>query len=197
MIYKIHADLLNYLIFYISDKEARNKLGSDTMFNFEHRPVSYITQWQPLEIEFCKASTGKNEKTPDIMTRRGRLFLNQKAYDAIGQILAPHGEFLPITHQGSKGYLFNILAVAESVDGVDKELSTLNEYNELQSLAFHDRRVEELSIFRTEFDNFMGIYCQESLKTVIDKLELSGVMFSPDLGNVIPPDPAAVSETVN
>jgi len=99
MIYLIHPDIKLYKSFVINSKEARRKLGQETMFHFDARPQTYSDDWQPLGIEFASLSNSKKVKMPDITTRNGRLFLNQSAYDALHNMLDAHGEFLPITHK--------------------------------------------------------------------------------------------------
>lgn len=191
MSYVMHPDVKNFLCYVLDSKETRKKLGRDTMFHFDQSPKSYSDIWQPLEITFAKLSGGKKGDMPDLMIRNGRLFLNNKAYDALRELLKSHGEFLTVTYGDESGYLFNILTLADDVDGLDDKLSTKNEFNELQSLAFHEDKVKNLSVFRTAFDDFMGVYCNEATKQAIESAGLNGVTFSPDLGNMFPPDSAA------
>lgn len=191
MIYVIYPDVLNYQSFVIDSKEARRKLGEETLFHFDQRPKEYAQDWQALEIKFANMANGKNTKLPDITLRNGRLFLNEKAYAVLHDAMQPHGEFLPVTYDGHKGYIFNVLALADTLDGVDQKLSTKNEYGDLQSLAFHETRIKDMDLFRTEFDSYMGVYCQASLKGLIESAGLTGVTFGTDLGNIFPPDPAA------
>lgn len=195
MIYVIHPDIAQFQCFVIDSKEARRKLGADTLFHFDQRPKSYAEGWAPLEIAFAKMSRGKNIALPDITLRNGRMFLNEKACAALRDMLEPHGELLPVTYDGETGYLFNILALADATDALDEVRSSKNEYQELQSLAFHEERLEGVPVFRTAFDDFMGVYCQDALKEKIEQAGLKGVTFSPDLGNIYPPDPNAQTPT--
>ena len=195
MSYVIHPDVKHYFCYVLDGTETRNKLGRDTMFHFDQSPKSYADIWQPIEITFAKLSGNKKGNMPDLMIRNGRLFLNKKAYECLHQHLEGRGEFLPVTYGEESGYLFNILALADNVDGLDKKLSTKNEFYELQSLAFHEDRIKGFSVFRTAFDNFMGVYCNENFKLTIESAGLNGVSFSPDLGNIFPPDSTAQEPT--
>lgn len=103
-------------------------------------------------------------------------------------MLGDHGEFLPITFGDESAYLFNILAVADDVGGLDEKLSTKDEFDEMKSLAFHQDKVEGFSVFRTAFNNFMYVYCNATLKQAIEHEKLTAVIFSKDLGNMFPPD---------
>lgn len=191
MIYVIHPDVRQYLSYVLDSKETRAKLGAKSMFHFDQSPKVYADHWQPIEITFAKLSGGKKGELPDIIIRNGRLFLNEKAYDALKGILESDGEFLPVTYGSDTGYLFNILSLADDVDGLDKKLSTKDEFGDLQSLAFHENKVKGFNVFRTAFDNYMGAYCSEAFIDAIEKADLKGLIFSPDLGNIFPPDPTA------
>lgn len=197
MIYVIHPDVLNYKIFVLDGKEVRQKLGKDSIFDFDQRPKKYLTEWKTINIEFAKVSGGKKGEIPDIIVRNGRLFLNEKAYAGLHDLLAPHGEFLPVTFDGSKGFLFNILTIAEDLNALDEKLSTKNEYGELQSIAFVEEKLNDAEIFRAEFGNYMSAYCQENLKALIETLDLKGLTFSLDLGNIFPADVSVENPTTH
>lgn len=193
MIYVIQPDVLNYKTFVIEGKEIRQKLGKDSIFHFDQRPKKYAEEWQEINIEFAKVSGRNKGEMPDIILRNGRLFLNEKAYAGLHDSLASHGEFLPVAFDSSRGFLFNPLTIAENLNALDKKLSTKNEYNELQSIAFHEEKLDNIEIFRAEFDNYMGVYCQDNLKSLTESLHLKGLIFSTDLGNIFPEDAAAKS----
>lgn len=89
--------------------------------------------------------------------------------------------------------LFNILATAEDVEGLDTEISKKNEFGEVQSLAFHEGKVKDLSVFRTAFDGYMGVYCNEAFKEAVENAGLKGLLFNGDIGTVFPPDKNAQS----
>lgn len=196
MIYVIHPNVRQYQCFVLNSKEARNKLGKDTLFHFDQRPQRYADIWQTMAIEFAKLSGGKKGDIPDITLRNGRLFLSEHAHSALQKLLTPCGEFLPVTFKGGTGYLFNVLTLAESVDGLDTKLSTKNEYRELQSLAFHESKVESFAVFRTAFDNYMGVYCNQGFQKAVQAAGLTGITFGEDLGSEFPPDLNAASPTV-
>lgn len=193
MIYLIHPNIKLYKSFLINSKEARRKLGQETMFHFDPRPQSYSNDWQPLDIEFASLSNSKKTKMPDITTRNGRLFLNQSAYDALHNMLDAHGEFLPIKHKDGDGYLFNILEDAKTNDALDTKLSTRNEYGDVQSVEFHEDKLEGALVVRTEFDSYQGVYCTEVFKNAVEGADLKGITFSADLGTIYPPDETAGS----
>lgn len=125
---------------------------------------------------------------PDFMIRNGHLFLTTAAHGILNPIISSHGEFLPITYDGNNGFIFNVLSIAEAYDGINKKLSTKNEFGEVQSLSFNENEVKNLAIFKTEFEGYLGIYCSEKLKSTIEKNQLKGITFSDDTGNIFPSD---------
>lgn len=191
MIHVIHPNVRQYMTYVIDSKEARRALGQDTTFHFDQRPVAWADQWRPMEISFAKAAGVKKALMPDLMIRNGRLFLNENAHKALHALLTPCGEWLPVTFGDEQGYLFNILALADSVAGVDSRLSSKNSFGELQSLAFVADKVKPFAVFRTAFDDYMGAYCNDSFKQTVEQAGLTGITFSTDLGNIFPPDPTA------
>jgi len=191
MIYVIHPDVRNYMSYVLDSKEARRVLGPDTTFHFDQRPVSWREQWRPMPISFATVAGVKKAAMPDLMIRNGRLFLNEKAHAALQNLLTPCGEWLPVDVNGDTGYLFNILALADSVDGLDLRLCSKNSFGELQSLGFIENKVDTFPVFRTAFDNYMGAYCNDAFKRAAEKAKLVGIIFSEDLGNIFPPDGSA------
>lgn len=191
MIYVIHADLARCQTFVLDAKEVRRKLGADSRFHFDQRPAAYAPGWQPLHIAFARPAGAKGTALPELSLRHGRLYLSDRAHGALAGLLQGSGEFLPVTHDGGGGYLFNVLALAESVDGLDARLSTRNEFGEVQSLAFHDERVAGLPVFRTAFDHYLGVFCGEAFRAACEAAALTGVVFESDLVSLPPSGTAA------
>lgn len=193
MIYRIHPDVSHYKSFVISSKEARRRLGSDTLFHFDQTPRPYLNQWKGMTIEFASLARSNKLPVPDLMVRHGRLFVSSKAYKALVALLTDHGEFLPVSFEGGEGYFFNILSDAESHDGLNAALSTRDQHGDVQSVAFHEDRVRDMPVFRTEFDDYLGVYCTDEFKRVVEAEGLTGITLSQDLGQIFPPDDTAKS----
>ena len=94
-------------------------------------------------------------------------------------------------------YTNQFLKRAEDNEGLNTKLSFNNDWGDLESLAFHEDKVKELVVFRSEFDGYMGLFCQESFKLKVEALGLQGIIFSEDLGNIFPPDPNAATPTAH
>lgn len=122
------------------------------------------------------------------MVRNGRLFLTADALDILAPELEKLGELLPVTYGENKGFIFNILSIAEDFDGVDKKLSSKNEFGEVQSFYFHESKLQNQSLFKTVFDGYLGIYCNENLKNFIENNRLRDVTFSNDTGSIYRPN---------
>ncbi|WP_086933047.1 hypothetical protein [Agarilytica rhodophyticola] len=155
-------------------------------FSVNYQPKPYAEKLiDPLKVNFGLEDppTSAGTEIPDISNHYGRLFLNPKAYDALKDLLKNDGEFLPVVYENGKGYIFNTLSVAESVDGLDKKLSLKNEYGDVRNVAFDKNRVGDFMIFRTSFDNYINAYVHQKLKDAIEDADLHGVYFSIDLGN--------------
>ena len=192
MIYLIHPDYRNYKSFVYDHKAVRKALGSETQFHFARSPQRYLDIWQTFEIGF-EALASKKAGLPDIIVRNGRMFLNETAADSLKPLIENHGEFLPVTYEDREGMLFNILATAEDVDGLDTQISSKNEFGEVQALAFHEGKIKDLSVFRTAIDGYMGVYCNEAFKKAVENTGLKGLIFSSDIGTAFPPDKQAKS----
>ena len=195
-IYRIHPDRLNFSLMTISTKEILDKLGREYPFHIDPSPKSYKDIWSALEVDFYDSSDrGTASDLPDITVGNGKFFLNTQAYEKIHSLLDPYGEFLPVKYGDKAGYIFNCLSLAEDVDGLDKKLSIKNEYEDLQSLVFYEEKITSMAIFRTEFDGYMGFFCTDKFKDAIERIDLKGITFSIDLGNIFPPDSSAQSPT--
>lgn len=168
-------------------KQMYEEYGEDipTHFdvNFVARPYADVIK-NPFKVNFANDESGLyGDQIPDISEDHGRLFLSIKAYELLKKLLDKDGEFLPVIYEDGEGYIFNPLHTAEEVNGLDTTLSLKNEWGDIENTAFHEERVKDFVIFKTEFDSYMSAYCQESLKEAVENSDLKGVFFTPDLGN--------------
>ena len=168
------------------DQQIREIFGDDirNQFPVNYNPVPYADRWQVLDINFNDDNSGlEGNLIPDISVHYGRLYLSQKAYSALKDILTNDGEFLPIRSGGKDAYFFNPLKKSEDVDGLNKKLSVKNEWGDIENTAFYEDRVCNFMIFKTDFDHHVSSYCKEEVKNTIENAELKGVCFTTDLGN--------------
>lgn len=185
MIYRIHHNEA-YLMHSVPPVEAMTKLGEQHgTFAFNAEPKPYLAVWQTLHIDFSPCTGSKAKAMPDISENFGRLFLSEKAYSALKELLSASGEFLPVTYEGGEGYLFNPLLTAEQCDAVDPKLTTHDQHGNLEHFGFMQEKLKDAPIFKTELDTFKGIFCAEEVKRVCEDAELTGVTFHPDVSNPI------------
>ncbi|MDN3639239.1 hypothetical protein QWY82_10495 [Simiduia curdlanivorans] len=182
MIYRIHPNIKDFLMLAFDGDKAREALGEDTDFYMDERPIAYKNNWQPMEIGFSDAFVGKNKKEiPDISLSVGKLFLSQKAYELLKNLIADSGELLPVNYSGKSGHLFNGLKTVKH----DPKLSVHDPLNDRYVITFDDSETKSLSIFKAEID-YDAYFCQDQLKKIVESNNLTGVSFSRDLGNPFP-----------
>ncbi|WP_086929457.1 imm11 family protein [Agarilytica rhodophyticola] len=191
MLYVIHSDEYSFLSLVFDDDEIDQKLGDNYLIQADPTPISLKQVWKPLNVSFVDVISNRNNKPiPDIHHNFGRLFLSSEAAEILSPILENKGELLSVNYGNNKnGFIFNPLILAEDSAGLNKKLSIKNNVGDIQSLFFHEDKLEGCHIFKTEFDNYMGVYCDQEFKELVEKHSLTGVTFGNDLGNIFPPDP--------
>ena len=185
-LYSIYADTKNFRKIEFDRDQMFEDYGSlPNHFDLNYEPKPFAPkQKREFSIQFKNEGKGlSGDQYPDISEFQGRLYLNQKAYDALAAILSKDGEFLTVQHEHGKGYIFNPLHCAEEKQGLDETLSKKNEWGDIENAAFHEDKVKEFTIFKTAFDAYLSAYCQENLKEAIEENGLQGAYFTPDLGN--------------
>lgn len=176
-IYRICTDDAHYLNFVISGSEVEEKLGWDHPFHIDTRPKPYAHLWhEPLKMTFYYGNYTKGKAVPDIAENGGRLYFSEQAHNALHKLLETSGEFLPVIHEGGTGYIFNPLKTAEDVEGVAEIFHDV--HDNLEGFRFDEERVKDLSIFKTEVDNYLGIFCNEAFKNSVENAEYKGVRFT-------------------
>jgi len=185
MIYRIHPDVYQYQIFNIDADIVEDAMGEECLIYMDSTPTSYATSWKEIEIEFYDAITeapDTNKKIPDIISDDGFLFLNEKAYRLLAPTLSADGEWLGVKYAGQQAYLLNVLSLAEQHEGIDEE-NTQPDNDGIVHLAFKESTLAGVSIFRTEEDSYLGIYCSEAIKELIEHHELKGCVLTSDLSD--------------
>jgi hypothetical protein len=189
MVYKLRAERSKYLNFYISPTEIEAKLGDYFILD---EPL-WAEFWKPVEASFHDDSDNQNIVTPPDLTvwfTSSNIALNQKAYDALGNILSAHGELLPASCEGIPYWLLHTTTKI-GMEFVDLDLSQRiveeGGYIDMQSLVFKEEELKDLLIFQTEFSGYRNIYCTEKFKALVEAAGLKGLLFSTDLACVNEP----------
>lgn len=184
-LYSIYADAKKYRTIGYDSEQMFDNFGSlNHHFNVNYSPRPFLMHVKsPLKVNFSREESAfSGNEIPDISEHYGRLFLSSKAYDVVKGLIKNDGEFLPVEYEKGCAYIFNTLSVAESVNGLNKQLSIKNEYGEHLNMTFHQDKTKDLMIFKTSFDGYINAFIQEELKQAIEDAELKGVYFTSNLG---------------
>ncbi|WP_439509742.1 hypothetical protein [Marinimicrobium koreense] len=183
MIYRILHDE-SYLMHVIPPVESMAKLGEEYgTFAFNAEPKSYRDVWKPLEIEFRPCEGSKATEVPDVSENFGRLFLSERAFLVLGDLLEQSGECLPVTFGGRKGYIFNPTSTAEQYDAIIQSATAYDEHGNLVHFGFVEARLAGVPMFKTELDLYKGVFCGEPVRDLCVSEGLTGITFSPDASN--------------
>lgn len=146
---------------------------------------------EPLIFSFPVIEKADKKKAiPDINIVSGRLLLNTNAYDVLKPLIENDGEFMPATYEGADCYFFIPMRVAN----IDPATTRKDEWDEIISLGFIENQVKNWSLFRTEYNGYMRLYCQQSIKDAIEDTNLTGTYITPDLANIFPEERGDVTD---
>ncbi|GAB2196146.1 hypothetical protein [Sessilibacter sp. MAH4] len=188
MLYSIYNNGKKYGYLGFDWKQIISEFGEsmDTRFDVNEFPRSYKSLWKtPIRVSFDDCEGLNGSAIPDIAEHQGRLFLNTKAYDALYDLLKNDGEFLPVVYELGEGFMFNPLSLANSQSDLDLKLCVKNEWGDVENITFNEDNVKRFTIFKTEYDRYYSVYCQDCVKTAVEQSGLKGVIFTPDLGNYL------------
>ena len=185
MVYKLRFDRFNFMEFNLSPTEIKGKLGD--MFILDNSE-QWAEFWSPLNGEFFDGSDAGNViKLPDIsLWFTNEIVCNERAYNKVKKNLETYGEWLPICIEGVQYWLLHVTQKT-GVDFVDRKNSerTINPIGkvDLIKLSFNESMIDDLLIFKTEYNNFKNIYCTEKFKLLVESNNLKGLIFSDDMTN--------------
>lgn len=167
------------------DEHINNRID----VNNKPRNFSNIVK-EPLILSFpLMDKEDKYKPIPDIDLHSGRLLLNQKAYDTLRPLIESDGDFMPAIYQGENYYFFIPMRVAQ----INSNLTHKNEWDEIISIGFDEEETKDWALFRTEYNGYMSLYCQQSIVDVIEQEKLTGLYITNDLANIFPEDRADVA----
>ena len=181
MLYRISTNDVDYLSLIYDDEEVIEKLGEENLIQIECDPREYAPIWQKLSVRFESALGGKSDKPiPDLQVHSGHLFLSERALKALKDVLEPYGELLLVVYSSDneapkEGAIFNPLKVVSA----NKRTSTKDSFGEVASLFFDTEEV----IFKTDFDEYFGLYCSNEFQRFIKANELTGLEMREDLAS--------------
>ena len=181
MLYRISTNDIDYLSLICDDEEVIEKLGEENLIQIECDPREYSPIWHKLSVRFEPALGGKSDKSiPDLQVHSGHLFLSERALKSLRDILEPHGELLPVVYSSDneapkEGAIFNPLKVVSA----NERTSTKDSFGEVASLFFDTEEV----IFKTDFDDYFGVYCNDVFTGIVNQDGLQGLIVTEDLSS--------------
>lgn len=155
-------------------------------FQFPQYNLALAETWKSVTLEF-KVLLPEPQDVPDICTWHGAcLILSPKAYDAIGQLISPFGEFLPVDYEGAVYQIFNCRTFGRTDDINSKVEQFEGVPVGAEKLAFNAVDVIDKVIFKTQLNHCAACFCGGLFKDVVEKAGLRGVRFETDLTHVFP-----------
>lgn len=182
--YRIKADKDTYGWFELDMDKVLKAIGRKTYSRFTKTNASIIDKWSDFEARF-EPPDGEIVVTirPDITSWGSgcRLVLNEKAFAVLAQLLTPYGEFLITPCEGQDYRIFN----CRTTKPADKSKSEKEVINGLQTgllaLDFDPADFVNAPVFKTDYDLFTSLYCDERFKSLVEKHGLTGIALREDL----------------
>lgn len=176
MILEIRNDGINEFATLVAD-ETLDPMSS--LFECNGQPKSWLERPQVL----LSQSARKKKKLPRADISHlwlGSIVLNQRAYDALHELLLPFGQLLELDCLGESEYLYN---VTNLVDCIDKNQSELYENGALKKEVFYPQfDTSQAMIFKAPETAHARIYinqaAREQMEEVVTREKLTGIKFS-------------------
>lgn len=183
MIYRLNFDTKNYAGVFVNEDELDEKVG-DLLY---HEGFPIQEEWADTPIGELYDATGKERDSlpiPDIASWVGNLALSPKAYSLLADSLRAYGEFLPISINDEIWQVLNLTRTLghQVIDESQSEQALSGGiYMGLKALAFRDEALVDQLLFRCKYDQGVGQFATSVFKALLEKHELTGVIFSKDL----------------
>lgn len=178
-IYKLRYRIKSYLSVFIDNNELREKLGKmqfpkgDCMRDIWRAPEARL---------FNRSSNNTEGKLPQISDWNGNMVFSPQAFDTLADELMPFGEFLPVTIESDTWYLFNATTISNAVNESKSSQNIMDGMiMGVETLAFKADELEDILVFRTDYDRRMSVYCNETFKQLVQTHNFEAVLFREDL----------------
>ena len=182
--YRIKADRETYGWFELDMDKILKTLGRKTYSKFTKTDASIADKWDDFEVRF-EPPDGEVVVSvrPDLTTwgTSCRLVLNEKAFDVLGPLLAPYGEFLSAPSEGEEYRIFNCRTTKPADESKSQKKLVDGLQEGLISLDVNSADIADAPVFKTDFDLFRSLYCDQRFKDLVREHGLTGIEIREDL----------------
>ncbi|WP_193164738.1 hypothetical protein [Microbulbifer hainanensis] len=182
--YRIKPDLDTYGWFELDYEKMLKTLGRKTFSKFTETDASIADKWDNFEARF-EPPDGEVVVSirPDLTTWGGgcHLVLNEKAFSVLKPLLAPYGEFLSAPSEGEEYRIFNCRTTKPADDSKSQKKLVDGLQEGLISLDFDPADIADAPVFKTDFDLFRSLYCDQRFKDLVREHGLTGIEIREDL----------------
>jgi uncharacterized protein DUF1629 len=158
----------------------KNEADAEVPFRFNGKT---ITDWIPVSVE---ADVGKGGSLPasdfpSLLVGHMPLF-SQRAVDALGEMLRPNGQLLPLDYGSGAYYAYN---VTKLLDALDEERSEIVRFPtgrimDIKRYAFIRGQLEEgLTIFKLLPTPLLRVFVTGKFVEAVERAGLTGFKFLP------------------
>ncbi|MGW5360232.1 hypothetical protein [Actinopolymorpha pittospori] len=145
--------------------------------------TSRLSEWKPVEVRIFRS----DEDTGETLLRADfpwvgswTLMLRDRAIDLAGPVLAPFGEFLPLTCADAAVTCFNGLQLLDALDESASEMVRFPSSGRIMAIEKHVFRPEvipERAVFKIPQEQLGSIYYTEPVVDDLRALGLTGLDF--------------------
>ena len=185
-VYKVSANLAEFKQLDLSTLGLTEQLGidvnSDVVMDYVRLGISeesFTHRWGKVATTFKAADAfPEATKTPDITTwKESTLVLTEETFAAIGELIKPLGEFLPIKINRHTAYIFKMFSRGEVDESKCEYTYDQGEIDEVLKIGFTDACLDTQLVFYCHHHGFGAMYCTELFKHMCEKFELNGLLF--------------------
>ena len=186
-LYRLVEDGERYGTLVFDGDLLRESLGWKVMLKLSSLTTDIADKWPQINGWFHSLYEDKGiDDKPDVfVTAYAWLVLSSKARALLEPVLYKAGEFLPFDCDGEAYYLL----VPHVIIPVDENLSEYNfvdgDHRGTKKVVFRPEEVGVHTLFKTDFDYHLNLFCSEKFKSLVEMHKLTGVHFDEQLAKAV------------
>jgi len=181
-VYRLEYDIYKFPRVVISPDEIEDKIPSGRKGMKPN--ISKVSYWSELngDIDYGD-DIPHSTPCPDLSNWLSSIIISEEAKNMLEGELEKFGELLPVNINNQKMYYFNTLNVNDDIDPFNTKREIIDGIDMgITKLAFLEHKVENLGIFRSNYDGSSYLYCTGSFKELLENSGLSsGWSFNKEL----------------